>query len=195
MTTGKAIALTRWTFVGKVMSLLFNMRSRFVKAFLPRSNRGFDLGHTWLAYWFPCFLSFKPEFCYMELMIWATPRSCFSWLYRTSPSLATKNVISLIWYWPFGDVHVFTMTNAFSWQNSISLCPALFCIPRPNLSVTPGISWLSTFSFQSPLMTRTSFLVSILGGLVGFHRTDQLQLLWHQWLGNILGLLWAFTSL
>ena len=38
MTTGKTIALTRWTFVGKVMSLLFNMLSRLVIAFLPRSN-------------------------------------------------------------------------------------------------------------------------------------------------------------
>ena len=36
MTTGKNIALTRWTFVGKVMSLLFNMLSRLVIAFLPR---------------------------------------------------------------------------------------------------------------------------------------------------------------
>ena len=38
MTTGKPIALTRWTFVGKVMSLLFNMLSRLVIAFLPRSK-------------------------------------------------------------------------------------------------------------------------------------------------------------
>ena len=38
VTTGKIIALTRWTFVGKVMSLLFSMLSRFVKAFLPRSK-------------------------------------------------------------------------------------------------------------------------------------------------------------
>ena len=37
MTTGKTIALTRWTFVGKVMSLLFNMLSRLVITFLPRS--------------------------------------------------------------------------------------------------------------------------------------------------------------
>ena len=37
-TTGKTIALTRWTFVGKVMSLLFNMLSRLVIAFLPRSK-------------------------------------------------------------------------------------------------------------------------------------------------------------
>ena len=39
MTTGKTIALTRWTFVGKVMSLLFNMLSRLVIAFLSRSKR------------------------------------------------------------------------------------------------------------------------------------------------------------
>ena len=39
MTTGKTIALTRQTFVGKVMSLLFNMLSRFVIGFLPRSKR------------------------------------------------------------------------------------------------------------------------------------------------------------
>ena len=38
MTTGKTIVLTRWTFVDKVMSLLFNMLSRLVKAFLPRSK-------------------------------------------------------------------------------------------------------------------------------------------------------------
>ena len=39
MTTGKTIALTRWLFVGKVMSLLFNMLSRLVTAFHPRSKR------------------------------------------------------------------------------------------------------------------------------------------------------------
>ena len=39
MTTGKTIALTRWTFVGKVMSLLFNMLFSLVIAFLPRSKR------------------------------------------------------------------------------------------------------------------------------------------------------------
>ena len=39
MTTGKTIALTRWTFVGKVMSLLFNMLNRLVITFLPQSMR------------------------------------------------------------------------------------------------------------------------------------------------------------
>ena len=39
VTTGKTIALTRWTLVGKAMSLLFNMLSRLVITFLPRSKR------------------------------------------------------------------------------------------------------------------------------------------------------------
>ena len=39
MTAGKTIVLTSWTFAGKVMSLLFNMLSRLVIAFLPRSKR------------------------------------------------------------------------------------------------------------------------------------------------------------
>ena len=42
MTTGKTIALTRWTFVGKVTSLLFNMLSRLVIAFLPRIQASFN---------------------------------------------------------------------------------------------------------------------------------------------------------
>ena len=70
------------------------------------------------------------------------------------------------------------MTNAFSWKNSLSLCPASFSSPKPNLSVTPDMSWLPNFAFQSPMMKRTSFfLVFVLEGLVGPHRTIQLQLL------------------
>ena len=42
MTLGKTIALIIWTFVNKVMSLLFNMLSRFVIAFLPRSQVSFN---------------------------------------------------------------------------------------------------------------------------------------------------------
>ena len=42
---------------------------------------------------------------------------------------------------------VFAMTSVFSWQNSINLCPASFCTSRPNLPVTPGVSWLPTFAF------------------------------------------------
>ena len=46
MTTGKTIALTIQTFVGKVMSLLFNTLSRLVIAFLPRSTRLLDFRYT-----------------------------------------------------------------------------------------------------------------------------------------------------
>ena len=60
---------------------------------------------------------------------------------------------------------VFVLTSVFSWQNSVSLCPASFCTPRVNLPVTPGISWLPTFAFQSLMMKRTSFLVLSLEGL------------------------------
>ena len=50
------------------------------------------------------------------------------------------------------------MTTAFFWQNSITLCPASFCTPRPNLPVTPGVSWLPIFAFQYLIMKRTSLL-------------------------------------
>ena len=82
------------------------------------------------------------------------------------------------------------MISAFFWQNSVNLCPASFCSPRLNLPVTPRISWLRTFAFQSPTIKRTSFGVLVLEGLVGLHRTIQLQLLQRYLSGHRLGLLW-----
>ena len=41
---------------------------------------------------------------------------------------------------------------------TVSHCSASFCTPRPNLPVIPGVSWLPTFAFQSPIVKRTSFL-------------------------------------
>ena len=85
---------------------------------------------------------------------------------------------------------MFAMTSAFSWQNSISLCPAS-SRTLTNLPVTPGVSWLPTFAFQSPIMKRTSFFLGVSSkGLVGLHRTIQLQVLQHYWLGHRLGLPW-----
>ena len=52
MTTGKTIALTVWTFVSKVLSVLFNTLSRFVIAFLPRSK---SLLISWLHFEVVCF--------------------------------------------------------------------------------------------------------------------------------------------
>ena len=84
---------------------------------------------------------------------------------------------------------VFSMTSVFSWQNFVSLCPASFCTPRSNLRVTPSISWLPTFAFQTPRMKMTSFLVLVLEGLLDLHRFVQLHHLWQYRLGHRLGLL------
>ena len=62
-----------------------------------------------------------------------------------------------------------------SLQNSVSLCPASFCVPRQNLPVTPGISWLPTFAFQSLQWKGHLFWVLVLKGLGGLHRTIQLH--------------------
>ena len=133
---------------------------------------------------------------------WAEPQS--------APGLVFADCIERLHLWlqriestwfqcgPSGDVHVqslllccwkrvFAMTSEFSWQNSISLCPASFCTPRPNLPVTPGVSWLSTFAFGSPMMKRHLFWVLVLEGLVSPHRTVQLQLLQCYWLEHRLG--------
>ena len=60
-------------------------------------------------------------------------------------------------YFPgFGNAQIIFISR----QNYVSLWPASFCTPRPNLSVIPGISWLPTFAFQYPVMKRTSFLVT-----------------------------------
>ena len=68
------------------------------------------------------------------------------------------------------------MTTAFSWQNSVSLCPDSFRTPRPELTVTTGVSWLPTFAFQSPILKGYLLGVLVLD-LVGVHKTVQLQLL------------------
>ena len=126
--------------------------------------------------------------------------------YHSTCTVAAKNIINLlsiltIWWcscveflvlWKRG----FAMTSAFSWQNSVSLCPVSPCTPRPNLPVTPGISWLPTFAFQSPIMKWHIFWVLVPENcrtIVGLHRTIQLQILQHYWLRYRLGLLWYWV--
>uniref|UniRef100_A0AC11E7A4 Uncharacterized protein n=1 Tax=Ovis aries TaxID=9940 RepID=A0AC11E7A4_SHEEP len=67
MTTGKTITLTRWTFVDKVMSLLFSMLSRWVITFLPRSKH---LLISWLQSPSPVILSFNvPRSCKAKVFL------------------------------------------------------------------------------------------------------------------------------
>ena len=135
-------------------------------------------------------------------MIWATvsSQSCFYWLYRASPSLAAKNLINLIlvltiWWCPCVESSLVLLEEGVCYDqcillaNSISLCPASFCTLRPNSPITPGISWLPTFAFQSPIMKRTSFLGIGSRRSCSLHRAIQCQLLQHVWSGHRLGLL------
>ena len=67
MTTGKTIALTRWTFVGKVVSLFLNMLSRLVIAFLPRSKRLLILFLLTVAYQALLSMGFSRQECWSGL--------------------------------------------------------------------------------------------------------------------------------
>ena len=71
MTTGKTIPLTRWTFVGRVMSLLFNMLSRLVITFLPRSKR---LLISWLQS--PCAVILEPPKIKSDTVSTVSPSIC-----------------------------------------------------------------------------------------------------------------------
>ena len=78
MTTGKTIALTRWTFVGKVMSLLFNMLSRLVITFLPRSKR---LLISWLQS--PSAVILEPRKIKSETVSTVSPSICHENVYKS----------------------------------------------------------------------------------------------------------------
>ena len=154
---------------------------------------------------FPHFLQFQSEFGNKKFMIWGTvsSQSCFCWLYRVSPSLAAKNIINLIlvltiWWcpcvvfsrvvgrgcllWPVCSLGITLLAFA-----NILYFATSFYTPRPNLPVTPGISWLPTFD-SSPLLWKGHlFWVLVLEGLGGLYRTIQLQLLQHYYLGHRLG--------
>ena len=71
LTTGKTITLTRWTFLGKVMSLLFNTLSRFVIVFLPRSK---CLLISWLQ--LPCAVILEPKKVNSVIVSIVSPSVC-----------------------------------------------------------------------------------------------------------------------
>ena len=77
MTTGKTIALTRWTFVGKGMSLLFNMLSKLVIIFLPRSK---CLLISWLQSPFAViFFTYIMRILKLQKMYWSSKTFFFYW--------------------------------------------------------------------------------------------------------------------
>ena len=92
-----------------------------------------------------------------ELMVWATvrSRSSFCQLYRASPVPTAKNIINLIsvltiWWCPHIVVSCAVGKGCVLWpvcslEKTVSLCPASFCTPRPNLAVSPAISCLNSW--------------------------------------------------
>ena len=116
-------------------------------------------------------------------MFWAPVRSksCLCWLYRASLPLAAKNIINLIsvltiWWCPCVESSLVLleesvcMTSVFSWQNSVSLCPASFCTPRQTCSILQ-VSLDFLLLHSSPLSWKEHlFWAFVLEGLVGLHR-------------------------
>ena len=107
LTTGKTIALTRWTFVGKVMSLLFNMLSRLVITFLPRSKR---LLISWLQS--PSAVILEPPKIKSDTVSTVSPSishelGLYNWLFVTLPtwSLQCSVEVSLTYQLGFRRTH------------------------------------------------------------------------------------------
>ena len=103
MTTGKTIALTGWTFVGKVLSLLFNMLSRLVIAFLPRSKHILLTG----AVTSPRFMGKKYLFPPLQVECWSHRKRAYGKLclhtcsYTWKVSSATVNALAITFCTPF----------------------------------------------------------------------------------------------
>jgi len=96
---------------------------------------------------------------------------------------------------------MFAMTGVFSWEDSISFA-LLHFVHQGQTYLLLQVSLNFLLLNSNPLWWKGHlFLVLVLEGLVGLHRTIQLQFLWHQWLGHSLGsvmlntLLWKWTEI
>ena len=89
MTTGKTIALTRQTFVGKVMSLLFNMLSRFLISFLPKSKR---LLISWLQS--PSAVILEPKKVKSLTVSTVSPSICHEAIHRLYPKWTSQDMLN-----------------------------------------------------------------------------------------------------
>ena len=133
MTTGKTIALTRWTFVGKVMSLLFNMLSRLFITFLSKSNH---LLISWLQSSSAVILEplkiksvtisiVSPSFCHEvmgpDAMILVTSYKNLQWL-----AMSTRVKARLFFSWLY-----YPMYYAFLNLLECTACNSVLCSPTP----------------------------------------------------------------
>ena len=130
ITTGKTTALTRWTFVGKVVSLLFNTPSRLIKTFLPKSKH---LWISWLQSPSAVILEpkkiksvtvsiFSPPICHemMGLMPWSEFFECWalSQLFHSPLSLSSRSSLVPHHFLPLWWCHLHIWGYwYFSWQS------------------------------------------------------------------------------
>ena len=138
MTTGKIIALTRWTFVGKVISLLFNMLSRLVITFLPRSQHlnfmatvticsDFGVPQNKVCPLFPLF-SHLFAMKWWDQMPWSSFSECWvlSQLFHSPLSLSSRGSLVLCFLpslvlWNNTVVDHYSNTVGHDWVTSLSL--------------------------------------------------------------------------
>ena len=136
-------------------------------------------------------------------MIWATvsSQSCFCWLYRVSPSLTAKNIINLIsvltiWWCPWvvfsGVVGRWcSLWPVCSLGKILLVFALLHSVFQGQICLSPQVFLDFLLLNSSPLQWKAHlFWVLVLKGLVGLHRTIQLHLLQHYWLGHRLVLRW-----
>ena len=144
MTTGKTTALTRWTFVGKVMSLLFNMLSRLVITFLPRSKR---LWISWLHS--PSSVILEPPTIKSDTVSTVSPSTshevmrqttfCLMYLLKYKLLTYVKRQLLSLHYGSLKDPHLAACPRDLSktWDMSVPLCPILLQHLLPdNLALT-----------------------------------------------------------
>ena len=112
MNTGKTIALTRWTFVGKVMSLLFNMLSRLVITFLLRSKR---LLISWLQS--PSAVILEPKKIKSVIVSIVSPSTC----HEVMGPDATIFVFWMLHLKPDFSLYSFTFIKRFFSSSSLSV--------------------------------------------------------------------------
>ena len=133
-------------------------------------------------------------------MIWATvsSQSCFCWLYRASPSLAAKNLISVltIWWCSCVESSLVLLKEGVCWPvhflgKTLLVFALLHSVFQGQICLLLQVFLDFLLLHSSPLWWKAHlFWVLVLRGLVGINRTIQLQLLQYYWLGHRCELLW-----
>ena len=130
-------------------------------------------------------------------MIWATvsSTSCFCWLYRASPSLVAKNInlilVLTIWWWWCVESFLVLLEEGVCYDQCVLLEKLLaFALLRfvlqGQICLLLQVPLDFLFLHSSPLWWKGHIFLVLVLGVVGLHRTIQLQLLQHLWSGHSL---------